>query len=62
MGFTRCPDVERRLYADIEPGDLAPYWNIYVFKIDGAADAVAEPVQPDHSLVELGLDHPLFEP
>ena len=47
-GFTRCPDIERRLYADIEPGDLAPYWNIYVFKIDGAAGRAcrADPTRP----------------
>ena len=37
-GFTRCPDIERRLYADIEPADLAPFWNIYVFRVDGASD------------------------
>jgi SAM-dependent methyltransferase len=62
VGFTRCPDIERRLYADIEPGDLAQFWNIYVFRVEGAPDGMAEPVDPDRSLVELGLDHPLFEP
>ena len=46
VGFTRCPDIERRLYADIEPGDLAPFWNIYVFRVDGAPDAMAEPRRP----------------
>ena len=35
VGFTRCPEVERRLYADIEPGDLARFWNIYVFSVAG---------------------------
>ncbi len=60
-GFTRCPDIERRLYADIEPGDLAPYWNIYVFGVDGAAGEATVPVQPDRTLAELGLSHPLFE-
>ncbi len=60
-GLTRCPEIERRLYADIEPGDLAPYWNIYVFRVEGAPAAAAEPIQPDRSLVELGLSHPLFE-
>ncbi len=36
-GFTRCPDIERRLYADIEPADLAPFWNLYVFRVPGAS-------------------------
>lgn len=60
-GFNRCPDIERRLYADIEPGDLAPYWNIYVLRTEGALDRMVEPIQPDRTLVELGLRHPLFE-
>jgi hypothetical protein len=60
-GFTRCPDIERRLYADIEPADLAPYWNLYVFRTAGAADETAEPHRPDLSLAELGLSHPLLE-
>ena len=60
-GFTRCPDVERRLYADIEPADLAPYWNIYVFATDTADLSAAEPLSPDLSLAELGLRHPLLE-
>ncbi len=60
-GLTRCPDIERRLYADIEPGDLAPYWNIYVLKSDGASEETAQPIRPDRSLVDLGLRHPLFE-
>jgi SAM-dependent methyltransferase len=60
-GFTRCPDIERRLYADIEPGDLAPYWNIYVLRTDGASDATVEPIEADRTLVDLGLRHPLFE-
>jgi SAM-dependent methyltransferase len=60
-GFTRCPDIERRLYADIEAADLAPFWNIYVMKTKGASDQLAQPIRPDRSLVELGLRHPLFE-
>jgi SAM-dependent methyltransferase len=59
-GFTRCPDVEKRLYADIEPAGLAPFWNIYVFKVDGAPDDGAAPRSPERTLVELGLSHPLF--
>ncbi len=39
-GFARCPDVERRLYADIEPAGLAPFWNLYVFRVPGTPDGV----------------------
>jgi SAM-dependent methyltransferase len=60
-GFTRCFEIEQRLYADIEPAGLAPYWNIYVLKVDGTSDATAEPRRPDRSLVQLGLHHPLIE-
>jgi len=60
-GFTRCPDIEERLYTDIEPADLAPFWNIYVFKVQGAPDDLAEPIGADRSLAELGLRHPLLE-
>jgi SAM-dependent methyltransferase len=60
-GFTRCPAVERRLYADIEPADLAPFWNLYVFRVPGASDEVTEPRHPARTLAELGLQHPLFE-
>jgi SAM-dependent methyltransferase len=61
FGFSRCPDIERRLYADIEPADLAPYWNIYVFATDSAATVTTEPLRPERSLAELGLHHPLLE-
>ncbi len=60
-GLTRCPDVERRLYADIEPAGLAPFWNIYVLAVAGAAPPAVEPRHPEQSLVELGLRHPLME-
>jgi SAM-dependent methyltransferase len=59
-GFTRCPDVERRLYDDIAPAKLAPFWNLYVFRIDGAPDSMAEPREPEQTLAELGLRHPLL--
>ena len=59
-GFTRCVDVEERLYGDIEPADLAPYWNLYVFRLEGADPAVVEPRDPGRSLAELGLEHPLL--
>jgi len=59
-GFTRRADVERRVYADIEPAGLATFWNVYVFCAPGAQDEVAEPREPARSLVELGLRHPLF--
>jgi SAM-dependent methyltransferase len=61
VGFTRCPEVERRLYADIEPAGLEPFWNIYVFKVDGAPADMIEPRRPEQRLDQLGLDHPLFE-
>jgi SAM-dependent methyltransferase len=60
-GFVRCLEVERRLYADIAPGGLAPFWNIYVFKVDGAPPGAVEPREPGRSLVQLGLRHPLFD-
>ncbi len=59
-GFTRCVDVEERLYADIAPADLAPYWNLYVFRLEGADPAVVQPREPDRTLAELGLRHPLL--
>jgi hypothetical protein len=58
-GFTRCIDVEERLYADIEPANLAPYWNLYVFRASGADPSVTEPREPERTLAELGLRHPL---
>jgi SAM-dependent methyltransferase len=60
-GFTRCVDVEERLYADIGPADLAPYWNLYVFAAPGADPTVVEPREPGRTLAELGLSHPLLE-
>ncbi len=60
-GFRRCVDVEERLYADIGPADLAPYWNLYVFRLDGADPSVVEPREPGRTLVELGLRHPLLD-
>ncbi len=59
-GFSRCVEVEERLYADIEPADLAPYWNLYVFRLAGADPAVVEPRDPGRTLAELGLHHPLL--
>ena len=59
-GFERRPDVEARLYADIAPAGLAPFWNLYVFAAPGAPEAVAAPRQPERTLVELGLRHPLY--
>lgn len=58
-GFTRQIEVERRLYDDIEPAGLAPFWNLYVFAVDGADPAAVAPREPDRTLVELGLRHPL---
>jgi SAM-dependent methyltransferase len=60
-GFTRCPDVEQRLYADIEPADLAPFWNLYVFRVPDAPEGLVEPRQPARTLAEMGLRHPLLE-
>jgi len=59
-GFTRCVDVEERLYADIAPADLARFWNLYVFATAGADPGVVEPREPGRTLVELGLRHPLL--
>lgn len=59
-GFDRCVDVERRLYEDIAPAGLAPFWNLYVFRTAEASDRMAEPVHPDRTLAELGLEHPLL--
>ena len=52
--------MEERLYVDIEPADLAPYWNLYVFRLEGADPAVVEPREPGRTLAELGLEHPLL--
>ncbi len=59
-GFTRCADVEERLYADIEPAGLAPFWNLYVFRLGDDDPRVVEPREPDRTLAELGLVHPLL--
>jgi len=59
-GFTRCVDVEQHLYGDIEPADLARFWNLYVFRLADADPAVVEPREPGRTLVELGLSHPLL--
>jgi SAM-dependent methyltransferase len=61
VGLHRCVEVERRLYGDIEPAELAPYWNLYVFRAEGAADQTVEPRHPERTLAELGLHHPLVE-
>jgi SAM-dependent methyltransferase len=60
-GFERRPEVERRLYADIAPAGLAPFWNLYLFTVPGAAAGLTEPREPGRSLAELGLRHPLLE-
>ncbi len=60
-GFERWVEVERRLYADIEPAGLAPYWNLYVFAPIGTTRSRATPIQPEKSLADLGLQHPLIE-
>lgn len=59
-GFARRADVERRIYADIEPAGLAVAWNIYVMEAPGAPRRIANPRSPGATLVELGLRHPLF--
>lgn len=59
-GFTRCTEVEERCYEDIAPADLAPYWNLYVFSAAGADPDVVVPRDPERSLADLGLRHPLL--
>ncbi len=59
-GWSRRPDVEGRIYDDIEPAQLAPFWNLYVFSTPGADEHIATPRDPDRTLVELGLRHPLY--
>jgi SAM-dependent methyltransferase len=59
-GFERRPDVEKRIYADIEPAGLSTSWNLYVLAVPGAAEEIAVPRHPERTLVELGLSHPLF--
>jgi SAM-dependent methyltransferase len=60
-GFTRRLDTEERLYADLAPTGLAPFWNLYVFAVEGADPALFTPRQPGLSLKELGLSHPLLD-
>ncbi len=60
-GLTRRTDIEKRLYADVAPAGLEPFWNIYVLEAAGARAGIAEPRSPDRTLAELGLDHPLLE-
>jgi SAM-dependent methyltransferase len=61
VGFTRCIDVEERLYADIAPADLAQFWNLYVFRLTDADPGTVVPREPGRTLAELGLSHPLLE-
>jgi SAM-dependent methyltransferase len=60
-GFERWVDVEQRLYGDLEPTDLAEFWNLYVFGVTGAPRSLAAPRRPGSTLRELGLVHPLLE-
>jgi SAM-dependent methyltransferase len=60
-GFDRWADVEQRLYADIAPAGLGEFWNLYVFAVPDAPLELAAPHQPERSLRQLGLVHPLIE-
>lgn len=60
-GFDRRADVERRLYADIEPLGLAELWNLYVFSVPDASGEIIHRREPEKTLRELGLVHPLAE-
>ncbi len=60
-GMTRRPDIEARIYADIEPAGLTPWWNLYVFSAAGASEAIAAAREPDRDLVSIGLRHPLYK-
>ncbi|MHB8220166.1 MAG: class I SAM-dependent methyltransferase [Acidimicrobiales bacterium] len=60
-GFDRWADVERRLYADIAPAGLGEFWNLYVFAVPEAPMELARPRDPEKTLRELGLVHPLIE-
>lgn len=59
-GFIRCPDVERLLYQDIAPAGLGAFWNLYVLRVPEASEEVVVPIEPDRTLAELGLRHPLL--
>ncbi|MGO9342122.1 MAG: class I SAM-dependent methyltransferase [Acidimicrobiales bacterium] len=59
-GMTRRPDIESRIYADIEPAGLTPWWNLYIFSVPGASEAIATAREPERDLVSLGLRHPLY--
>ncbi|MHB8439148.1 MAG: class I SAM-dependent methyltransferase [Acidimicrobiales bacterium] len=59
-GMTRRPDIEARIYDDIRPGGLDIHWNVYVFSVSRAEEAIAQARSPGQSLVDLGLRHPLF--
>lgn len=61
-GFTRRDELERRLYDDIDPAGLAPFWNLYVFTVEGAQPEATVQREPGRSLAELGLRHPLIDP
>jgi SAM-dependent methyltransferase len=60
-GLTRRPEIERRLYADVAPAGLEPFWNMYVLEAQDVRSGILEPRRPELSLAELGLDHPLLE-
>jgi SAM-dependent methyltransferase len=60
-GFERWVEVERRLYADIEPAGLEQFWNLYVFALPETSPALATPRHPASTLRDLGLHHPLIE-
>jgi SAM-dependent methyltransferase len=60
-GLVRRTDIEKRLYSDVAPAGLEPFWNIYVLEAAGAPAGIAEPRSPDRTLADLGLDHPLLE-
>jgi SAM-dependent methyltransferase len=60
-GFQRWVDVEHDLYADIEPAGLAPFWNLYVFALPGTSHDMVARRDPDRTLRDLGLVHPLTE-
>jgi SAM-dependent methyltransferase len=59
-GMTRRPDIEARIYADIAPAGLTPWWNLYVFAASGAEEVLAIPRKPEMDLESLGLRHPLY--